>query len=200
LPGARGGPGAAAVHDHIYVIGGFDTDDIATGAVDVYDPRADAWRHAAPMPTARGLLKVARVGGLLYAIGGRDDDNTSLAAVERYDPRRNQWHAVAPLNEARGNPAVAVVDDAIVVVGGAGAGEALRTTEVYDVRADRWRTLDALLPVGRASFSGARLDRHGHRDAVLTFGGFEVTGGGPVATAEAQSLSVGRPPPPPPPH
>jgi hypothetical protein len=88
---------------------------------------------------------------------------------------------------------------------------------VYDPDADRWRPLDALLPVGRASFSAATLsgrrghddhddhDGHGdHRDAdrndhdrdrddtIIAFGGFRATEAQPEASAVVESLRVRR--------
>jgi N-acetylneuraminic acid mutarotase len=160
------------------------------------------------MATNRGLLKVAVVADRLFAIGGRADTGEFLRTVERYDPRRDTWQTVAPMHTGRGNPAVAVAGGRIFVVGGASPDGALRTTEVYDPEADRWRQLDVLLPVGRASFSAARLsgrDRHDGHDGhdadrgdhsgdetIIAFGGFQGTVGQPEASAVVESLRVGR--------
>jgi N-acetylneuraminic acid mutarotase len=181
---------------------------VNTNEVNVYDPRTDTWRQLRPMATKRGLLKVAVVGDRLFAIGGRADTGEFLRTVERYDPRRDTWQTVAPMHTGRGNPAVAVADGRTFVVGGASPEGALRTTEVYDPEADRWRQLDVLLPIGRASFSAARLsgDR-GHDsdrgdegrgdegrgdEAIIAFGGFQGTVGQPEASAVVESLRVGR--------
>ncbi|WP_433378027.1 Kelch repeat-containing protein [Actinoplanes sp. CA-142083] len=190
LPGGgRGGAAAAAVGERIYLVGGFDADDIATGATEAYDAIADVWHSVRPMPTRRGLLKLAVVGGQIYAIGGRDDNAASLPAVERYDPATDTWHAAAPMSTGRGNPGIAVAGGRIYAVGGQGAGVALRTTERYDPAADRWETLSPLLAVGRSSLSADHVVIGG-RDLLIAFGGFEIVGGTPVASARVESLAL----------
>jgi hypothetical protein len=77
----------------------------------------------------------------------------------------------------------------IFVVGGAGSAGPLRTTERYDARADRWRVLEPLLAVGRVSLSAAVAT--GDRRALLVaFGGFELDGGPPVASARVEALPL----------
>ncbi|WP_433302089.1 Kelch repeat-containing protein [Actinoplanes sp. CA-030573] len=185
LPGARGGAAAAAIGDRIYVVGGFDADDNATTAVAFYDIRRDSWHDVKPMPTARGLLKAEVLDGHLYAIAGTVDVQVFQTTVERYDPASDTWGTVAPLHTGRGNPGVAAGGRRIFVVGGASPDGPLRTTEVYDPHADRWRTIDAQLAVGRASLSAAVV-----RDHLVAFGGFEVPAGSPVASARVEALSL----------
>ena len=68
------------------------------------------------------------------------------------------------------------------------------TTERYDVPADRWHELDALLAVGRASLSAAHVmdsgPAHSERSLLVAFGGFEVAGGQPIASARVEALPV----------
>jgi N-acetylneuraminic acid mutarotase len=188
-PGGRGGPGGAAIGDRIYLAGGFDADDVATDAVQRYDPAADAWRELHPMHTRRGLLKLAVLDGKLYAIGGRDDNAVSQTAVERYDPATDTWQKMAPLLTGRGNPGVAVADGHIYAVGGQGAGVALRTTERYDPAADRWEKFGPLLAVGRSSLSADVVIVDGRR-LLIAFGGFELLGSTPVASTRVESLTL----------
>jgi N-acetylneuraminic acid mutarotase len=141
------------------------------------------------MPTRRGLLKLAVVGGQIYAIGGRDDNAVSQRVVERYDPATDTWHAAAPMGTGRGNPGIAVTGGKVYAVGGQGAGVALRTTERYDPAADRWETLPPLLAVGRSSLSADHVILGG-RDLLIAFGGFEIVGGTPVASARVESLAI----------
>jgi hypothetical protein len=193
LPAARGGAAAAAIGGRIYVVGGFDDADRATATVFSYDPRTDTWDTVHPMGTRRGLLKVADLNGHLYAIGGVDDSRTFLSTVERYDAGSDRWQPVAPLLTGRGNPGVAVAGRHVFVIGGAGPAGPLRTTERYDARADRWHELEPLLAVGRASLSAAVTTggRGNDRGAFLVaFGGFEVDGGPPIASARVEALRV----------
>ena len=181
------GPGSAALDGRVYVVGGGKGKDIGD-VVTVYDPGADRWSGAAPMPTARMLFRAVALDGLLYAVGGLTVEGKPFtAAVERYDPGTDSWTAVRPMGTGRGNPGVVATGGKVYVVGGAEgilgvATTALTTGEVYDPQTDTWSALEPL-PVGRASL-GAEIAPDG---SLLAIGGFEAGG---VASARVESLAV----------
>ncbi|GAA0516802.1 hypothetical protein Ade02nite_85070 [Paractinoplanes deccanensis] len=186
LPAARGAAAAATVDGRIYVAGGFDEDDSATDKVIAYEVSTDQWHSVRPMPSKRGLLKIAVHDGRLHAIGGRDDNAVSQRTAERYDPATDTWETIAPMATGRGNPGVTKAGRHVYAVGGQGAGVALRTTERYDPAADRWETLEPLLAVPRTSLSAATVAG----STLVAFGGFELLGPTPVASARVESLHV----------
>jgi N-acetylneuraminic acid mutarotase len=88
LPQARGGTGKALFYrGNFYVMGG----ETVTGAgatpnhvydrVDVYNPLANTWRLAAPMPTARHGVFPLLYGGRAYLAGGGIRSGSSTSAV-----------------------------------------------------------------------------------------------------------------------
>jgi len=97
----------------------------------IFDPQANTWRSAAPMPTARSWFALAPGGdGRLYAIGG-----DAAGTVEAYDPAQDSWAAVSPLNVPRGAHAVTMgLDGRVYVLGGEdpwSTAQLLNSVEVY---------------------------------------------------------------------
>lgn len=92
LPQARGGTGKAVYADgEFFVMGG----ETSTGAgatsagvyhrVDVYDPVANRWRLAAPLPTARhGIFPVLLAGRVAVAGGGVRAGHSASPVLETY--------------------------------------------------------------------------------------------------------------------
>jgi hypothetical protein len=195
MPIARGAAGAAVLGSRLYIAGGFTVDTDATDSMLTYDARTRTWTSVASMPTARAFIRLVAVDGYLFAIGGRNADGNTVATVERYNARTNTWTTVEPMSTDRGAPGVTVAHvghrTVIVVVGGARnvdfqPAALRRTTEVYDPRADRWRTIPALLPHGRASLTAVEVSR----GRILAIGGAIDVNGVETATAEVNSLLI----------
>lgn len=152
-------PAAAVVAGRLVVVGGYRGPGLggATDAVQVYDPTADAWSLAAPMPGARGGLAAVAFDDRLVAVGGARD-GVSVAEVAAYDPVADAWEAWAPLGRARDHLGLAVLHGRLHAVGGreAGADFALTAHEVFDPASGVWAAAEAL-PTGRS----------GHAVAVL---------------------------------
>lgn len=140
------GAGAVAVHaGRIYYAGGL-SDGRAVSWFDVYDPKRDSWSRLPAMPRARDHFQAVVVGGKLYAIGGRDSElGKEYAETDAFDFATDRWETgLAPIPTKRGGFAAAVLGDEILVIGGEDAHGAHREVEAYDVRRDRWRTLDPM--------------------------------------------------------
>ena len=76
-----------ALGGRLHLVGG-RTKDGDTGRHDVYDPAADRWTVAAPMPTARDHAAAAVVNGVLHVAAGRPG---GMTVHEAYDPRSGRW-------------------------------------------------------------------------------------------------------------
>jgi N-acetylneuraminic acid mutarotase len=175
--------GVAELDGKIYVVGGYPSSRVAQTTVQVYDPVADRWDMAEPLPEPLHHPVVAGVLGKLYSLGGQrpnGDSNRTLV----YDPvAGGPWVDLAVMPTARGAGAGAVIDDKIYVAGGRPpAGNAF---EVYDVSDDAWTPLEDL--------PQAFPDRN-HIAATAIAGKVYVAGGryggGSFADAMTDSLDV----------
>ena len=120
----------------------------------VYDPRADRWSDAAPLPRGANHVGVAVLDDKLYAIGGHLDQNRKPDALcFVYDLRADKWTSIAPLPDRCGAIACVAFKGRIYAIGGA-VGNTSRTKKsvdwhlVYDPQSDRWEKR-APMPTGR---------------------------------------------------
>jgi hypothetical protein len=98
----------------------------ATGLAEIYDPAANRWTPAAPMPLARGDAAVTRLrdGRVLYA-GGIDTaaaqhggHDVELATADVYDPATDRWTPTGALHDTRFDAGAATLPDGRVLVAG----------------------------------------------------------------------------------
>ncbi|HET7856498.1 MAG TPA: kelch repeat-containing protein [Gaiellaceae bacterium] len=179
------GAGGVAVHGgKIYYAGGL-SDGRAVTWFDVYDPQRNLWSRLPDMPRPRDHFQAVVLDGKFYAIGGRDSElGKEYAETDAFDFATGRWETgLAPIPTKRGGFAAAVLGDEILVIGGEDANSAHREVEAYDVRRDRWRTLD---PMPTA--------RHGTQ-AVVCGGAVYVAAGGGTQGGENPTdvLEVYRP-------
>jgi uncharacterized protein (TIGR03437 family) len=144
-----------------YQTGGF----IPTGRVSsvrMFNPATNTWSDLPPLGAARNFHEAALIEGRLYVAGGLGNTG-GLGSAEVFDFNTRQWTPIAPMNRPRslatsfvsrepsGNPLW------FVVGGNDPATGALLGAEVYDVRNNRWITLDNSfgLTTPRAILGGA---------------------------------------------
>ncbi len=148
LPGGpRQETGVAALGSEVYVVGGFDATGAVVASVEVYDPAANTWRSAAPVPVPLHHANVAAQGGRLYVLGFLAGG--SFLADGRafgYDPVANAWtpRASMPAGTQRGASGTAELGGRIFVAGGFRGGGSVTDFSVYDPAADAWTALPAL--------------------------------------------------------
>lgn len=186
LPVPRGATAAGAVNGKLVVVGGYGAGPGGRTLFDttlVYDPRANAWSTAAPIPTKRDHLEAQVVNGILYAIGGRPiSPAQNYDVVEAYDLATNRWTTKAPMPSKRGGIASALLDGKIHTFGGEHPTGVYPNHEVYDVARNEWSVAEPL-PTPRHGF------------AAVTFDGrIYVIGGGPKqGLAQTDVVEVWRP-------
>jgi N-acetylneuraminic acid mutarotase len=156
----------------IYYAGGL-SDGRAVPWFDVYDPTRDSWSRLPDMPRARDHFQAVVVGDKLYAIGGRDSElGKEYAETDAFDFATGRWSTgLAPIPTLRGGFAAAALGDDILVMGGEDANGSHREVEAYDVRRDRWRTLDPM-PTARHGIQAVVF-----QGAVYVAAGGETQGG-----------------------
>lgn len=103
-PIPRGVNSAAAdvLGARLHVVGGRTSTGGQIQNVDahqVYDPAANSWTMAPPLPAPRGGLAAAVAGARLFAIGGESFGKPPAvyADIFRFDPRVDRWERVAEL-------------------------------------------------------------------------------------------------------
>lgn len=163
--------GAARVGGSIYVVGGFLPPSETTDAVERYDIGRDRWQRLGPMPIAVNHPAVVSHRGFLYAYGGYTDSSFGAvtAALQRFDPRTGRWSLLPASPTPRAAAALAAFDGRLYAAGGT-AGGALRTLEVYDVAARRWRSAPPM-KVPREHIAAVATG-----DGVYVFGGRSAAG------------------------
>lgn len=181
---------AAEVFDgELWLLGGLSPEQ--PEAVQIYDPRTDAWRLGPALPFATGSSASALIDGRFYLAGGIIGDTTTRLAAS-LDPRTGKWRLIAPMPRARNHAASGTDGRRLYVFGGRGPGSGDRNTvangyddvQVYDPVTDSWTASgdgpDAPRPLPQA--------RGGMGKAAYLNGEFYVIGGetldGPGASPE----------------
>ncbi len=166
------------------LVAGGATGTFGTGPVlqsaELYNPRTGRWVTTGSMQSPRAVHTATLLPtGRVLVTGGEDgqlDGSSVLASAELYDPAMGRWTATGSMAESRYNHTATLLSDGSVLVTGGQdesvAGEALRSTEIYDPRTAQW-TLAASMATART----------GHTATLLADGRVLVTGGNTKSAA-----------------
>ncbi|MEH2481347.1 N-acetylneuraminic acid mutarotase [Nitrobacteraceae bacterium AZCC 2146] len=140
---------ATAWADRMHIVGGYGEGRVDRPYHHVYDPAADQWLNAAPLPRGANHVSVAADAGRVYALGGFTQQNRgSDQNAYAYDIAADRWDSIAPLPRPRGAGAAVALNGKIHLIGGASEPAAERASvgwhEVYDPQTDKWETRKAL--------------------------------------------------------
>jgi N-acetylneuraminic acid mutarotase len=147
---------AAAHADRLHLVGGYGEQRVDRPYHQVYDPAANRWADAAPLPKGANHVGVAVLDGLLYAVGGFVEQNRTpheACFVLALDGGGAAWRSIAPLPRACGAIACVALNARLHAVGGA-IGDTFATKKsvdwhlAYDPKADKWEER-APMPLGR---------------------------------------------------
>jgi N-acetylneuraminic acid mutarotase len=150
LPSPRGAGAAAVLNGKIHLLGGRAYQGAVLTDINdhqVYDPAADSWHSAPPMPTARdGLSLVADpASGRLFAIGGFNSQTRNPSGkTEIYSSATKAWTQGAHLSTPRFTAGSVLVGGKIYFMGGSTTRAMYPTVEAYDVSSDSWATIGGL--------------------------------------------------------
>jgi N-acetylneuraminic acid mutarotase len=104
----------------------------------VYDPAADSWRTAAPLPIGRNSVAGAVLGGRFVVIGGEDGaEQRVYSEADAYDPTADTWTALAPVPQSMQGTGAVVTDGRLFLPGGgptAGGTDQSTLLQVLTVR------------------------------------------------------------------
>lgn len=158
LPAARGEMKAATLAGRIYLPGGLAAAGGTTDRLDVYDPAADAWTDATPMPTGLNHHATTTTGGRLYVVGG----TASFAAPPgraafAYEPGADTWTALPDMPDGRWGHEAVALDGRVYVVGGLPRQDDAIETLVYDPEAESWKRAPPI-PTPREHVAASAVD------------------------------------------
>jgi hypothetical protein len=146
-----------------------------TATAELYDPKANSWRHAASMSTPRYVHGAALLtdGRVLVAGGWYATSNTdpSHETAEIYDPATDRWSATASMAHGRAEFGLVKLPDGRVLAAGGDdpAYKVQASSELYDPVAGFWQPMGNLaapvmwpaiqaLPDGRVLMASGALD------------------------------------------
>jgi hypothetical protein len=144
---------ATAWAGRMHVVGGYGEGQVNRAYHTVYDPAADRWYDAAPLPRGANHVAVVADAGRVYALGGfieqnrRCDDKAFV-----YEVAADRWREIAALPRPRGAGAAVILGGKVHLIGGATDPAPERASigwhEAYDPATDRWE-LRRPLPAAR---------------------------------------------------
>ncbi len=117
---------ATVLKNLIYVAGGVTSSGEITAEFLSYDPVADAWGQAPPLPAPRAGYALAASDTALFVIGGWDGAEV-VNTVFIYDPARLLWRSGPALPSGRALAGAVVLADQLIVVGGFDGAQAQPT-------------------------------------------------------------------------
>ncbi len=156
---------ATVLNNRMHLVGGYGEQRVDRQYHQVYDPVADRWTDAPPLPVGANHVGVTVLNGRLYAIGGHTRQNHTPHAL-CFVFADDKWQPIQPLPRPCGAVGVVAFEGVIHVVGGAVGNspdekKSLDWHLVYDPHADRWAER-APLPTGRDHIGIVAVDNRIH--------------------------------------
>ncbi len=140
---------AALLGEKIYLPGGKLASGAVTDALEIYDPRQNAWTEGASLPAPRSAAALVAFEGRLYLFGGWDG-SAWAGETWAYDPQKDSWESLTALSVPRSHALALATDNGIHLLGGENADGPLALHEIYAPARERtaegpWRS-DVPLP------------------------------------------------------
>jgi N-acetylneuraminic acid mutarotase len=135
---------AASMAGRMHLVGGYGEQKVNRSYHHVYDPAANRWMDAAPLPLGANHVGVVTLDGVLYAMGGFVEQNRKPhAQCFAYSANTQQWSPLPNLPEPCGSLACIAHGGLIHTIGGA-VGDTFADKRsvnwhwTYDPLARRW--------------------------------------------------------------
>lgn len=136
LPYAVAGAGLVADDTALYLIGGWDGQNMRD-EIWRYAPGSQAgWELVGHLAKGRAFLGVAAVRGDLYITGGYDGER-EVDLLERFTPATGEVQELGPMTTPRGGLALVYDDVALYAIGGGWTGSMVNL-ERYDLATNAW--------------------------------------------------------------
>jgi N-acetylneuraminic acid mutarotase len=159
---------AAVVNDKLYVIGGASNSPTPVRYTQRFDPVANSWATASPLPNGIGVAysQAAGVGNKIYMVGDTFQPYESF--IEIYDTATDSWSRAATLPEPLASGGLAAYNGKIYLFGGQVVNQPGSThVYMYDPAANTF-TAKAPMPSGQFEIGAATV---GNR--IYVVGGYQ---------------------------
>jgi N-acetylneuraminic acid mutarotase len=135
---ARNSAAGVALSGRLHVVGGRSVTAGPSVSHEVYDPREDRWRLAAPLPreAAAGGLAAAVLAGRIYVFGGEVFDPAPgrvLQTVWAYDPGSDRWEMAGDMPTPRHGLGAVAFGSEIWTIGGAERPSGSKTSAQVEI-------------------------------------------------------------------
>lgn len=156
---ARSFFGGGVIRGHVYVAGGYSTNQFELNSTEVYDPVKGMWDPVASMGIHMAASDSAVIDGKLYVTEGCAWPFFSSPRGRVYDPKPNKWESMATGMREGWTGLGAVYDNRLFVIS---EYERMRV-KVYDMESDTWDPVDGppLPERVKKPFSVSCLERQG---------------------------------------
>ncbi|CAF2636570.1 unnamed protein product [Rotaria sp. Silwood2] len=151
--------GCAVLNNKIWVAGGLGIDGKPIRSVEYYDPETNIWKLAKRLRSPRLGCSVSSFHNKLFIVGGYGNEKSkpTLSNVTIYDSEKKIWLKKQPLSIARCHGQMVTNSYSLYAIGGCTEFEknddddneidnwtmlSLNLLDKYDVRQDKWITLD----------------------------------------------------------
>ncbi|MEM9898515.1 MAG: kelch repeat-containing protein, partial [Pseudomonadota bacterium] len=163
------------------------SDQRDTGFHHIYDPKADKWEEAAPMPVPRNSSTGAVIGNTIYIVSGRTVKSGNTPFCHAYDTATDVWREVAPIPvperqpapHGQGGLAGGAFNGKLYAFGGEwfkgqlspdDDGGVYADTWEYNPVADTWRPVAEMIRP-RHGLGGVSIEGFGSVDGMYAIGG-----------------------------
>ena len=85
----------------LFVGGGHELGEDPRAEVDVYDPKTNSWKPAAPLPTPRSGVAAVLYRNRILVFGGECNSGHPFIENEAYDVETGRWSSLAPMPSGR---------------------------------------------------------------------------------------------------
>lgn len=144
-------PAFGVLNNKLHLCGGSDGGEVLASA-ECFNPYSEQWEQLPPMLEHRYAAGAAAWRSSLYVCGGRSYNMQVLSTVECFDSDALVWTSLRSMQIARRGFGVAIAAGGLYVFGGFSGSNTLRSIERYDLKAEKWMTLE---PMSNRRWAGA---------------------------------------------
>lgn len=109
---------AVAVHNHLYVIGGYGPGGQSLASVERFDPYQNQWAKIFQMNSPRANASACCIGDKIYVFGGEYAVWSYYRTAEVFNIKTDEWTSISDFSVPRAYMGIAAYHDMIYLVGG----------------------------------------------------------------------------------
>lgn len=131
--------------NRVIVAGGQPDGSLITlGSSEIYDADTNTWTPGPDLNTARYDARAVDIGsGRVLLVGGLSNATSAIYKSEVYDDVAGSWgDEIGTANPRWGHTLTRLGDDRVLLVGGYATTQLSPTTEIYDIVAGTWNTIN----------------------------------------------------------